>query len=76
MPVRYALTSIPYALNDVKLGSPVPSVKRPNQDTIVTMRRLREGADYTWRNEMGDLSSLGVGFDYCAAVAKRWLFFS
>lgn len=33
------------------LGSLIPSINRPNQDTYGPVRRLREGVDYKWRDE-------------------------
>lgn len=65
MSTRYALTSIPYTLKDVHLGSLIPSINRPNQDTFGPGRRLREGVDYKWRDEKNPefkLEEEGKGF--------------
>jgi hypothetical protein len=51
MAIKYALTDIPYTLQDVRLGSLVPSIKCPNQDTAGPSRSLRQGKDYKWRNQ-------------------------
>ncbi|KAF2818083.1 hypothetical protein CC86DRAFT_376022 [Ophiobolus disseminans] len=51
MPAKNALTNIPYTLNDVKLGTLVPSVAKPNQDTMGPVRELKEGSDYRWRDQ-------------------------
>jgi hypothetical protein len=48
---RYALTEVPYTLDDVSLGSLVPSIDRPHQDTIGPARRLRYLTDYKWRGQ-------------------------
>ena len=51
MSTRYVLAEIPYTLEDVRLGSLIPSPNKPNQDAFGPGRRLRNSVDYKWRIE-------------------------
>jgi hypothetical protein len=51
MPDRYALTEIPYNLDDIKLGSLVPNIAQPDQDFFPPAGRLRAGTDFKSRNQ-------------------------
>ena len=51
MVVKYALSVIPYTLDDVKLGSLLPCIRYPNKDALVHVTKLRMGLDFRWRNQ-------------------------
>ncbi|KAJ9634887.1 hypothetical protein H2199_008751 [Coniosporium tulheliwenetii] len=51
MVLRYILANIPYTLSEVKLGSLVPNITCPNQDALVPSKQLKEGIDFSWRDQ-------------------------
>ena len=51
MSTKYIFKDIAWTLQDVKLGSLIPALNRPNQDTFGPLKVLIEGEDFSCRAE-------------------------